>query len=219
MQFESHPPQLRELESPSLVPYLLLENPWILAGLLIVAAGAAFVVLNNRRRARAALATGGLLALLGVGVIALAMLVTTDREQVGSSTRELIHAIARAEPGPVDRLLSEIATLAIEGALRDEFDKEQIIGLVRDAAARDGVYDAGGANVAAVEHRIREVRIGLESDVIARSQVNVVVTPSITNIPTGTWWELDWDKHPDGAWRVRRIELVWVAGVRSIGPR
>ncbi len=68
-------------------------------------------------------------------------------------------------------------------------------------------------------HPTREIRVCLQSDVIARSQINVVITPSITNIPTGTWWEIDWDKHPDGVWRARRIELVWVAGLRRIGPR
>ncbi len=212
-------PQLREIASPDLVSLLLLENPWILAGLLAVSAAAAFIMLNNRRRARAGAMVGAILTLLAVGVLATATLVTTDRERVRALSRELIDAVARADPAPVDAILSQIATLAAEGALRDDLDREQILDIVADASRNGGEYDAGGTRVGAVEHRIREIRVGIQTDVIARSQVNVVVTPSLTNVPTGTWWEIDWDRHPDGAWKARRIELVWVAGAPGAGPR
>ncbi len=212
-------PQLREIESPALVTFLLLENPWILAGLLAVAAGATFIALNNRRRARAGAIVGTTLAILALGVFTLATLVTTDREQVRTLSRQLIDAVAEADPAPVNRILSDIGTLAAVGALRHELSRDELLDLVRDAVRNDGEYNAGGVRVAVNSHRIREIRVGLQSDVIARSQINVVITPSITNVPTGTWWEIDWDKHPDGTWRARRIELVWVAGLRRIGPR
>ncbi len=219
MPTDAHIPQLRDIDSPGLISLLLFENPWILAGLLAIGAISLFVVFNNRRKLRLGAAFAGVFALGAITVMLLAMLVTTDREQVKNLSRELIAAVADADAQPVEQILSPFATLVAEGALRSELSRDEILDRIRDASSNGGAYDGQGTRVAADEYRIREIRVGIQSSTAARSQVNVVITPSITSFPTGTWWELDWDKLPDGSWKARRIELVWVAGMRSIGPR
>lgn len=204
-------------ESP-IIPLLFLENPWILGGMLALAALAALVLLNSRRKARLGLITAGTLAGIATTMVLLASAVTTDRESIQASTRELIDAIARADAAVVDRLLSPIATAGAEGRYGVEFTRDQLLDEVRSAQRNGGAYRAADG-IGVLEYRIREVRAGLSTPTIGRTQANVVITPSASNFPTGTWWELEWDKHPDGSWKIRRVELVWVAGIPGIGPR
>lgn len=217
-QITPNPPKLRSMPEAPIPTMLLLENPWILAGVLTLTALGALVILNSRGKARLGLITAGIAAAVAAAVVLIASAITTDRESIRRRTSELIDAIARADATAVDRLLAPVATAGAEGRFGVEFTRDELLDEVRAARANAGAYrSADGIGV--LEYRIREIRAGLASPTIGRTQANVVITPSASNFPTGTWWELDWDKHPDGSWKVRRVELVWVAGIPGIGPR
>ncbi len=210
-------PRLRELPPTPMMQRLVLESPWAIAGLLLVLGAASFLLLNARRRARHGLLAGGVCVALASCVVLVATLVTTKREELVRDTESLFDALARADAGRVERLLGPAATAGAPGALRKDLTRDELLDLVRDARDARGEYRVAGDRIGVQDYRIREVRAALASHTIGRSQINVVITPTSGTI-TPTWWELDWDRI-DGRWRLRRIDLVWVAGVRSIGPR
>lgn len=215
-QLDLPAPRLRDLPSPPLMERFLFESPWALAGLLVVLGVAAFVYLNARRRARQGLLAGGACIALGVGVLLVAGIVTTKREELLRESRVLFDALAKADARTVERLLGPAASAGAAGALRNDLTRQELLDLVRDAQDAGGEYRVAGERIGVQDYRIREVRGALVSDTIGRSQINVVITPTNGTI-TPTWWEMDWD-WIDGAWRLRRLDLVWVAGVRGIGP-
>ncbi len=216
-QLDLPSPMLRDLPYPPLLQRLVFESPWAVAGLLVVLGVGVFVYLNARRRARQGLLVAGVCMVLGAGVLLVASVVTTKREELLRESRVLFDALARADAPTVERLLGPAASAGAAGALRDDLTRQELLDLVRDAQEAGGEYRVAGERIGVLDYRIREVRGAVVSDTIGRSQINVVITPTNGTIAP-TWWELDWD-WIDGAWRLRRLDLVWVAGVRGIGPR
>lgn len=194
-------PSFARVPRAPMVPHLLFENPWPLAGALVAASLIGWYWLRGRKGRLPA--AGGLLALAGA-VVLLASQVTTTRETLIAGTRRLIDAVAAADHGIVREITAEGGYARAYG----RWERDAFLDMIEQAASRDGQYSVGGATFRVIEHRIREVRAHVESPTIAKTQVSV--TGRASDGPgTPTWWELDWDREADGVWRVRSIRLLW----------
>ena len=203
------PPAFDLIDQAPLAERIFLEQPLPLAF--------AFVVLGlllaawYLRRAEPKRALFGLIPIgLGVALFLIGHFVTTDRQRVADTTRDLISAIASPDPGVLRQALSDGAEIR---AHTMRWRKEDLIELVRRAEAADGAYDIP-PRFTVESYRIRQVRAALDSPTIARTQVNVTATAN--GRPQATWWELDFDRTPDG-WKVRTVTLKWLAGLGNIG--
>ncbi|MEX0885947.1 MAG: DUF4440 domain-containing protein [Phycisphaeraceae bacterium] len=199
---------------PSLAEYLLLEQPWPAALVLLTVAVTLFGVGGRRRQGRLQLAGLGV-ALLAGGVVVLAWGVTTPRERVAALTDELL----RATEGSVDdaalrRLLAPGATLV--GPDGDDWlAGEALHGAVRGAAERFGP----------VEHEVRQRTVSARggrggrgiAEIDLRTRIN---RGGAAGVPVSTRWTLHWrldggggngggGSRGGGVWRVERV--VWQA--------
>lgn len=213
-QFGFEPAEFDGVASPPMHERLLFESPWILVGVLAVL-GIAWLFVQRRREKQ----TSGLIGLaagliLAGAVYALSEAVETERETLDGLTVDFVGAVAEADPRRVDELLQPGAWVS---ALR-RIDRDEVLGFVERAAARDGQYDVERANFLIEWKRVRSVASEV-SGTIGKSQINLVVQPTgtATGTPTAMWWEIDWDKQSDGqgdgSWRARSVTLLWMAGL------
>jgi hypothetical protein len=192
-----------------IVERLLFEQPWpLIAGLLFLAV-VAFVVLNRRGLVRAGLIVLALGVALGAGVLLLARAVQTPREAMTEATIALVHAAAATDSAALERLLAPDARLfsrfAQPGAAAPEggLDRPAII-----AAARRVLREQWPLK----EHSVDEVQAETAGPGSGRTQVRVRVVVEQWQIPYSSWWRVDWQKGPDGAWRAVLIEPLELPG-------
>ena len=178
---------------------LLLENPWPLAIILAAGAIVAFVSMRHRAPPRHTAAAVAGLALAAVGVLVLASLVETAREQMRHQTFELISAAARASVTDTGTLLAPDATLFPPGG-GAALDRDDILTRVE--------RDLGGA-WRLREWAVLECEASVSGDT-GRTQVKVRATPEAAGFPNISWWRLGWRRDPPGPWRVISIEPVSV---------
>lgn len=199
-------PAFDRLPGAPLHESLLLESPWVLVVVLVVLGLGWWYIQQQRGKGKPAL-IGLVIALaLAGGVYVLSEQVQTPREALRQKTVELVDAIADPDPQTIERLLQPGAWAS---ALR-RHEREEILRYVEQAAGASGTYRAP-ANFEVVWRRIRDVRAEASGGSIGKSQINVVVQAN-QGVPTATWWEIDWDRQPDGSWRARTVTLLWIAG-------
>ncbi len=203
------PPAFDIIDRAPLIERIFLEQPLPLAfglGVLGLLLAAWYL-----RRAEPKRALFGLIPIgMGVAVFLIGQFVTTDRQRVADLTRDFISSIAEPDATTIRNALVEGAELR---AHTQRWRKDDLVEFVRRAEAGGGAYDIP-PRVVIESYRIRQIRAALDSPTIARTQVNVTATAN--GRPQATWWELDFDRTPDG-WKIRSVTLKWLAGLGNIG--
>jgi len=171
------------LDPPPMLEHLLLESPWAVMGVLLIAA---FVMaLASRRKRSKAVALCALATLgLSAGVFVLAKAVVTDREQLIQNTHALIGATAPLDPVELDRLIDPQATVSgPDGTVWLNYD--QIRPRLDRVVRRFGVQS----------QRIREAQ-GLSHDGVWGESTVIVRTQASGSggMPVNTGWLLTWHK-------------------------
>lgn len=191
-----------QLDSPPMFEHLLLESPWAVMVVCVVAAAMLFSA--GRRRKNKAVQAGGLVALaLAVGVYLLAKGVTTDREQLILDTEALVAATAPLDNAALDRLLDPSAVVTgPDTAIW--LNAVQLRPRLNQAAQRFGIGD----------QQVRMVDAIARDDTWGESVVTVRTDPGGAG-PVNTGWRLIWRRDPvaggnsgGGGWRV--VEIRWM---------
>jgi len=172
----------------------VLEQPWPLASLLVLAA----VVVYLKARGRVRVVAPVLLLLALAGVFAASELVTTAGEQIRASTRRLVAAVVgmnvnavSAELDPSARLFSHWHNSGV--------GKDDILAEVENRFRNGGEY-------AIKEHDIIELSSSRDGTRVGRALVKVRVISATGNVPVFSWWLLDYRRTDDGHWLVVQME-------------
>ena len=205
------PPSLPSLPDPSMLSHALFENPIPLVILAVALGLAAYALAARLDRRRVGLAAVGVAAVLGVGLVALSRTIQTDRERVQTQTWALVAAVAEADGGVLDRMLSPDARLYARGT-SSGWDKGAIINWIETTLGPGGVYEIEA-------HRVREVQAEIgPSGRIARTRARVTVTP-VESSPLGFVCMMTWHETEAGEWRLIEIEPLWLQGWGEISQQ
>lgn len=197
-------PSIPFLPDPPWLEHYTLEQPWFTVVALLALGLIGFALLNRSGRGRAAMMVGAAGVVLGVGVAALAMLVTTTREQLLDRTREFVDMAATGQVDRVEAMLASDVTMDIVGDVTAPA-RARLLQIVRE--------DLNG-RWKVVEHRISRMRSTVDGEAVARTQMRVHVTPEVTKFPIGSWWIITWRKEagPTDEWRVWSIQAQQIDG-------
>ena len=99
-----------QLDSPSLLDVLLFESPW--AVMIVCLVAALILFMSGQRRQKTGLLIAGFVAIaIAGGAYLLSNLVTTDREQLMTNTRNLVQATAPLDSAVLNRLVDPNAVV------------------------------------------------------------------------------------------------------------
>lgn len=196
-------PDFPRLPSPPLIPHLLFESPILPAVGLLLTAIVAWVTLRHRLGRRKASLNAASLAALAIANLLAARFVTTDREKVIAATRELIRSIARPDAAAVKDLTQPGAW----AWAYQRWEGDVLHELIAQAERNHGRYDVAGTSFTITDYTIRSIRALVQSHNIAKTQANITGTTDAG--ANATWFEFDWDKTPDGDWKLRSATLLW----------
>jgi len=188
------------LEEPGITDHFLLESPWLPALGIAALAVVLFPVFVKLAGVARGITLTLVLLLLAGGIIALAQVIDTPREQVMDRTRQLVQQAAAGDDLSVGKFLSEKVKLRTP---------DQPFSLGRKSILKLVQRNKGGRMVRSCT--IREIRAGRSNRAKMITQVLVVVTPSAGELFTPTWWQLQWTRNDDD-WQVEKI--TWL----TIGP-
>jgi hypothetical protein len=166
-------------------------------------------VLNARGRVRQGLAASGLLGLLAAGVVALAATVRTDREEVAGATADLVAAAARIDGPALEALLA--ADVRLLSPFHVSEFRVPAAGLDK-AGILARVAETLGRQFPIRQHRILETQAEVVGPGMGRAQVHVSVVVEGWNIPSTSWWRLDWRREAPGVWRAYTITPLAIDG-------
>ncbi|MCK4872239.1 MAG: hypothetical protein KAS72_05905 [Phycisphaerales bacterium] len=190
-----------DLAKPPALVHYTLENPVpVGVGLLALAVILLFAANRLGRLRKGLPIVGGVLA-ISVLIFVLAAVIETGRERVTDRTRALIDLIALGDDAKVGLILSEDVSFHI-GRYPRMHRKKLILRLIRHVRARDLI----------ASHSVRDVRAEQSSPTRATTQVLVHAVTTYSGIPTPTWWQIQWQREPDGAWRVTEMHWLTLAG-------
>ncbi len=200
-------PDLPPMPDPPFHEHYLFENPWPLAGGLVLVALAAGYAMNRAGRGKPALASMLAGMLIAASVVATAELVRTDRERVAAACRSLVGATASADADALALMLHE--HVRATSTFASPTGRDEVIQIVERRLPGAGITNA----------RVPEVNAALSGIDIATTQVRVVAETEYGS--PGSWWRVDWvrdhtapDDHPTEGWQATHIELLWVFGGR-----
>lgn len=206
-------PLIAPLREPFDPTRYLFDNPWPLAGLLIVAAIGLVWWFNREGKARQGVRWAGLCLMLAAAVTLTGNLVTTQREILGGQTRLLISVASKADTVALESLLGREIVLTVPGNSAN-FSRGQILDLVRK-------YPGGQYPVESVS--VDRVQTVLEGRSVATTQVQVRTrAPEATmyDFPVGSWWKIGWRRDGD-RWVVSSLQCLQIDGVSpgtSVSP-
>lgn len=185
----------------------LFEQPWPLVAILLVVALA--VLLKGRGRFRAAIPVAALS--LAAGVFIASAMVTTAREKIRTSTKNLVEAVINCNTNVLDAELDPDAKLLSfqHGA---GVGKEEIIAEVHRDFAKGGQF-------AIKDFGILELDASQDGQRVGRSLVKVRATSAALGVPVFSWWLLDYRLDSSGTWRVIRVEPQSISGVPDARSR
>lgn len=194
------------LPGPGLFDRWILESPGglVLGGVIVVIA----LIIAGRRAVwgNRALVVGGVIAALGAAVIAVSMLIETDREVIARRTEEITAAVVNADRGEMNRLLGANLQVTYFGAPQG-LNKQETIERVTT------LHTTG--ILAGVKAGVAEVQASADNQRFGRSQVKVSAAGDITGgYPTLSWWKLEWEK-VDGEWKVIAVEPISIPGMSN----
>ena len=208
-------PAVDSLPSPSPISHFLLENPYPLAILLVLAAAVVMYTFNRRAQARRGVRIGFLLAAIAAAIVALGHFVQTTREKLILNTALLVDATAVADTGRLGPMLAPDCSLMLYGRQRTPLGKDEILSKVQEYPGRQFPVK---------DHSIVESQAIADSGRAGRTQVRVRVTPNGMP-PIGSWWRIAWRRDADtaddplGGWRVVSIGCLSIDGVPDLGAQ
>jgi hypothetical protein len=191
------------LPAPPALSGLLDGQPWLISGILLFAAFAVYQLTRRDRLSRTGRLGAAALIVLAVALQALAVGITTPREELARATRQLVHAAATADTAALSSVLAEDARLfspvSIPGLAipQQGLDKPGILALV--STAMSGPY-------ALKEHGAREIQAEATSPNTGRTQVQVHAVLDQYGAPGNSWWRIGWRKNSTGQWQATSIE-------------
>lgn len=185
----------------------IFEQPWPLAGVLLVVAVAYFLKGKGRIRT-----IGAPVALaLAIAVVAAGSLVTTAGEHIKASTRALVAAVAIGNLTVLDAELEDSAKL-YSFLHNDGITKTAILDEVTQRFR-------AGAPYAIKEHSIIDLAAARDGTNVGRALVKVRVIPEAAGFPFFSWWLLDYRRDDKGRWRVVRMEPQSMTSVKDARAR
>jgi ketosteroid isomerase-like protein len=178
----------------------VLENPYPLAGLMVIAAFVAgWIGLRDGRRNL--LATAGAGVLIAGIVFMIGTIVITPAERGEQVTRQLVDRVVAGDINGVMLLFAPDATFAVGSPQNPGVD---VNGIRRQAEWLDGRYTI-------TSNRITSLKGYSESS--SRAVVHLHCrTEGGGRGPVPTQWVLWIDEQPDGQWRISRITMVSMFG-------
>lgn len=191
------------LPSPPVVSRLLMEEPLLMTGILIVLAVAGFVVFNARGKVKQAIAVGAIGFLLAAGVQVLAAMTETPREKMIKATTALVTATAHADGSRLSPLLdpnvhlSNGRNVSYWPAGADSADRSEVLEKVQKYLGNEYPLE---------ECAVLETQAVVDGPGVGRSQVRVrATTTGPFKVPVVSWWRVDWKMGKDG-WVATGIE-------------
>jgi len=197
------PSSLPSLPEPSFFEQWVLQSPLLLSVIILAIGFFTYMLLRNSKHSKKiGIPSLGIAAAIAGGLFALGTLITTDREQLQTRSEELVTAAANADQAALSQLLDERA--AIKTAFGSANSKDQIISLVSSRAAPT-IQSA----------TVREIRVGIYGDQVARTQIKVRVAGEM--LPSNSWWQVDWTRPNTETekWIVTDIEPLWIQGMTN----
>lgn len=198
----------------SFIPeHYLVENPWPLAGLLVVTAVGLIWWFNQQGKAKDGVRWATLCIVVAAAALLAANLVTTTRETVIAQTRQLIAVTAKADVASIEPLLGREIILSLPGNSA-QFSRGQILDLVRK-------YPGGQYPVESVS--VDSVQAVLDGGSVANVQAHVrtrVPEATMYDFPVGSWWKIGWRRDGD-RWVVSSLQCLQIDGVgpgTSVSP-
>lgn len=191
-----------DLPKPPSLEHWFLEQPWPAAMVLGLLGAVAFYSLNQQGRFRTGVAAAFGFVAAGITVVAVATVVTTNRERLSGLTERFIGRVVAADAPSVESLLSEALVISTSGAIIEGFDREDLLLIVKGARSFE---------IKEWDLRIR----GATTDGPhgGRTLFTIRVRSSFTGealMPSS--WELGWRRHADGSWRIVRLECLTIWG-------
>ncbi len=193
---------IAELPAPPAIEHWALERPLPLVGALVLGGIIGCMLGVRRGQARTGVWVLAASIALAGGVLLLASMVTTQREQMGDETRRLIERAAASDDLAVEEILAGNVVLVSDGAMAS-FGKDDLLRIVRgfhefrisdwDQKLRGASLDGPGTGRTEVLVRARSEYAG------------GMLVPSV--------WQLTWRRSGEG-WRVSRIECLSISGAR-----
>ena len=187
------------LEGSPLWQRVLLEQPVLLGGPLIVLAIVAVFTFNARGDLKRGLLVGAAMLCAAGALWLLATLVTTDHERVRSATRRLVAAVATADIAAAGPLLTADIEIRYPGFSSP--DRQGVLEAIQR-------YMSAGGEFHLATWGISEVQTGMDGRELARSQVLVRATPSRAGGPVSAWVLMKWEREGDGEWRCFAVEPI-----------
>ncbi len=175
---------------------LLFEAPGPLVVTLVLVALVLFVLAHRRNSVRL-LVGAGLVLMVAGGLWLLAWLVTTPAERLAGQVRRLVALTAPYDRAGVQALLAEDVELT--GPRGQVWLKGRALRVALDRAAQ--MYPIRQQSLAGVG-------VTMLSDHAAESSLKVVSVPAKSDYfdTVRTSWTLVWQRAPEGAWKVQRIQ-------------
>ncbi len=186
---------------PGLLTRYLLENPWPLALALAAAAVVLFKLAQDRDDRRLLGASAGCL-LGGALVWLVATLVTTAGEHGRRIVTEFVAAAVAGDGTAMRARLAPDASLHLGGLTAPGLDRSE---LDRALSVLEDRHRVESNTVT----RMRAAGVGGDAAVV---ELGCITTTRSSLGPVPSSWSLRVERQPDGAWLIRRIAAVSVAG-------
>ncbi|MAE62568.1 MAG: hypothetical protein CMJ49_14570 [Planctomycetaceae bacterium] len=186
---------------PPFIPHLLLENPWPLA-IILIALGIALGLSALRNERPRLLIAGGAIALFGIVILVTATLIDTPREIMHRRTKQLVAAaLPNAAIPEIKALLTDDMRLtSTDGTVN--LTRDQVLTNIQDATQDYNV----------VSHNVTKIKTESTAPDRGRSYASIFVQVEFTSgtFPARVGIVMEWEKQPDGVWRVDQIPWVKV---------
>ena len=179
----------------------VLENPWPLVILLLIAAVVSAYIAVQRDNSKLLGIPLALGAVAGL-VLLIASLATTPAEQAMAATREFVRAAEDGRSDDMISMLRENATLHIG---RTENAGQPLEELERELRMLDGVHRIVSNRITRLEAQATE-----PDTVVVELGCYTETESSFGTVPSA--WLVEWRKEPNGTWMVRRITAAKIAG-------
>ena len=197
---ESDPPMPDNVHA-GLIERWILDGPWPLAAILVLASLVLFVVASRRDDARfVPIAIGVAAAAVAVAVIG--SLVLTPGEKVRSETRSLV---ADAVDGDVDSMIDRLSSDATLHIGRVESPGFPFSDLTRSLGALRRSQRIEENSITALESAtVGEGSVYVELACLTRTASSYGYVPSR--------WIIEWTEDDERGWEIRSITAVSIAG-------